>query len=556
MTKIGIIGGKGRMGAAFAQFFREHGDEVLISDRRTALSNRKLAKTANVIIVSVPIDKTEKVIESIAPNVRKSALLMDLTSVKERPVKAMLQSKAAVIGAHPMCNETTFGPGQTMLYCPARPGKWIKWFRDTFGKEGGLNLVKLTPRKHDEMMSLVQGLIHFTEFALGKTLHDLDPSLEQMMKLASPASQMQLKIAARHLAQDPNLYGNIQIQNPRNPKILKKYQEAVNALVDIVQSGDLKKFTEQFKEGDRFFGKFGKEAFHETDALISRMATPPVSQPEKPPKNAVGSLGSTLTFSYLATEKWRKKRKNPIVFYDTVTEIAEAVAEGRIKEGVIPIENRLHGTVRETMDALFHEKIHIIGEVRMPIHHCLAVNRGVNKEDVQTVMSHPQALYQCSHALKKRFPNAKWAIADSTAAAFETVSKQHDQRTAVIGPEAAAKHFGMKILAKKIENDHKNETRFVAISRTPLKAAPNRNAKTSIVFYFSKDRPGSLFEVFQIFANLKLNLTRIESRPAPKALGEYLFYLDFDGSAVSKKGRQAITSIHKITDGLKILGVY
>lgn len=546
------------MGSAFAEFFRGIGEEVLISDRRTAISNRKLAKTADVVIVSVPIDKTEKVIESIAPHMKKSALLMDLTSVKERPVKAMMQSKSSVIGAHPMCNETTFGPGQTLLFCPSRPGKWLKWFKQTFESKAGLNLIRLTPKKHDEMMALVQGVIHFTSFALGKTLHDLHPSLEKMMTLASPASQMQMKIAARHLAQDPNLYGNIQIQNPSNTKTLKAYLKTVAELYTSIEKGDIKAFTKQFQEGGKFFGKFGDKAFQETDAIIAQMTTAPQKTHEKLPKNGIGSLGSDLTFSALATKKWRKKRKNPVVFFGTVDEIAEAVSQGKIQEGVIPIENRLHGTVRETMDALFSEPIHIQGEITLPIQHCIAIPKGAKRTQIQSVMSHPQALYQCSKYLKKNFPSAKWNIADSTVAAFDWVHKNHSNDTAVIGPEPAAKHYEFKVLAKNIANEKANETRFITISKKKPGAAkrPIRNAKTSIVFYFPKDRPGSLFEVFQIFANLKLNMTRIESRPAPKALGEYLFYLDFEGSALAGSGKEAMAKICKITDGLKVLGVY
>ena len=187
MTTISIIGGKGRMGAALTSFFQSKGMNVLIADKRTKLSNVDAAKKGDVVIVAVPIDRTEQVIESIAMHVRPSALLMDVTSIKEAPVHAMLKSRASVIGLHPMCNETTFGPGQTVLYCPARPGRWGKWFRDTFEKRGGFRLIKTMPHVHDERMAVVQSLIHFTEFALGETLHHLDVKIEDLMSFASPA---------------------------------------------------------------------------------------------------------------------------------------------------------------------------------------------------------------------------------------------------------------------------------------------------------------------------------------------------------------------------------
>lgn len=553
---IGIIGGKGRMGQAFAKFLEQQGNKILVSDRRTKLGNRELAKKADVVIVSVPIDQTEKVIEEIAPHVKPSALLMDLTSVKEMPVRAMLKSRAAVIGAHPMCNETTFGPGQTMLYCPARPQKWLPWFKETFARRGGLKLIRLTPKKHDEAMTYVQGLIHFSEFALGKTLSDLRPDLKELLPLASPASQLKIKVAARHLAQDPNLYGNIQIQNASTPKLLRTYEKAVFDLVKIVEARDLKAFTEYFKKGTHYFGKFGDEAFHETDDMIVRMVgLKELPKVDKIPKNAIGSLGPELTFSSIAAEKWRGKRPNQIVFFRNISEVATAVENGQIQEAIIPIENRLEGKVRESMDVLFKNRIHIIAEFKIPIHHCLGVLPGVKKSDIRTVMSHPQALSQCGEFLRQELPHATLATSNSTAAAFDHIHKYHDRHSAAVGPIAAAKHYGFTVLAKEIENDHENETNFIVIARKPL-THPPKKSKTSIVFYFDKDRPGSLFSVFQIFNQFGLNLTHIESRPAPRKLGEYLFYLDFAGDANHGSGKEAISAVRKIVKGIKVLGVY
>jgi prephenate dehydratase/prephenate dehydrogenase len=553
---IGIIGGKGRMGQAFAKFLEAQGHKILISDRGTRLSNRALVKKADVVIVSVPIDKTEKVIEKIAPHVRPSALLMDITSVKQIPVRAMKKSRAAVIGAHPMCNETTFGPGQTMLYCPARAKKWLPWFKQTFNKNGGLTLIRLTAKKHDEMMSFVQALIHFSEFALGKTLSDLNPKLAKILPLASPASQLKIKVAARHLAQDPNLYGNIQIQNPSNSKLLKTYEKAVQDLVSIVEKGDLKAFTKYFKKGTKYFGEFSAQAFQDTDDMINQMVgVKELPKTDKIPKNAIGSLGPELTFSSIAATKWRGKRKNKIVFFRNITEVAKAVSSGQIKEAVLPIENRLQGKVRETLDSLFKEKIHITAEFKVPIHHQLAALPGVKKSDIRTIMSHPQALSQCGDFLRKKFPDATWATSNSTAAAFEHVHKHHDKKTAAIGPQVAAKHHGFKVLERNIENDGENETRFIVIARKPLAKVPKK-PKTSVVFYFSKDKPGSLFSIFEIFNKLGLNMTHIESRPAPRKLGEYLFYLDFEGDASRGSGKEAIAAVRKTVKGIKVLGVY
>ena len=252
---IGIIGGRGRMGSALAEFFKEKGHTVLISDKGTRLSNRALAKKADVVIVSVPIGKTVKTIEAITDHVRPSALLMDLTSIKEAPIQAMIKSRSAVIGLHPMCNETTFGPGQTLLYSPVRPGKWSSWFREVF-KE--FKCIKISPRKHDHQMALAQALIHFVSISLGRTLYEINPKLKHVLELASPASQLKLKITARHLAQSAELYGGIQIHNKQNRQILNAYRKAVGELVAVVERGNLDEFKTYYKKGARFFGKFGE----------------------------------------------------------------------------------------------------------------------------------------------------------------------------------------------------------------------------------------------------------------------------------------------------------
>ena len=129
---VGIIGGKGKMGRLFADFFKQNGCKVLISDIDTKLTNEKLAASSDIIIVSVPIDQTRPVIKKIVQHTQKGGLLMDLTSVKENPVKEMLKSNGEVIGLHPMFSDTTPMRGQTMVMCPARAKKWGPWINFRF----------------------------------------------------------------------------------------------------------------------------------------------------------------------------------------------------------------------------------------------------------------------------------------------------------------------------------------------------------------------------------------------------------------------------------------
>lgn len=564
---IGIIGGKGQMGSVFADFFREQNFPVLISDQRTAPTNRALAQKADVVIVSVPMEKTLDVIKSIARYVRPDALLMDLTSIKEKPVEAMLKSKASVIGLHPMFNGSTFGPGQTIVYCPARPGEWEPWLKKILGKYGGFDLVKCSPQKHDEQMAMAQVLIHFTEIALGKALSDLKADRSTLMKFASPSSRLQLQLAARHLAQDSGLYGNIQIQNINSGWVLEYYANAVEALRQMVHTRDLDMFKRYFKEGAEWFGEFGKEALMETDHILMEM-TPRKKSPENSHENLtqpaqVATLGPAWSHSALAAEEWLAQ-KGSVAHFSTIGAVVEAVLNGTAKQGIVPVENRLYGTVRETLDGVFQKKIHVVGAMVRPIHHVLAVLPGAKARNITTILSHEQALNQCRRILEKKFPKARWKMTESTTAAFEDVAKRRDFRTAVIGTIEAVHHFGFKILHKNVEDDPNNETCFWVLAKKPISpkilvrksSARASLPKTSVIFYFAKNRPGSLFSVFKIFADLGINLSRIESRPTGKKFGEYLFYLDFDADATRGKGKRAMEQLQKVASKVQWLGTY
>ena len=145
-----------------------------------------------------------------------------------------------------------------------------------------------------------------------------------------------------------------------------------------------------------------------------------------------------------------------------------------------------------------------------------------------------------------RFP------AVSTVSAMETLIQQKHPFTAVIGPAEAAQSRKLKILARNIENDHSNQTTFIVIAQQGQK----KGTKTSIAFNFSKDKPGSLFAIFREFADAKINLTKIESRPAPKELGEYIFFLDFDGNLTDPRVKKTLSRVRKYVATLKTFGSY
>ncbi len=269
---IAVIGGHGKMGALLARLFGELGHRVLIVDRDTALTAHEAAPLADVVVISVPIDDTERVIAEVGPRVRDNALLMDITSIKDAPVSAMLaHTRASVVGTHPM-----FGPsvhtlqGQRFVVCRARGDAWADWVVQTFTARG-LAVTETTPQQHDRAMSIVQVLTHFQTQVLGLTLSRLGVPLDETLKFTSPAYLLELYVSARHFAQDPQLYGPIEMRNPSTPVVTAAFRDAASDLGRVLADGDQTAFSAMFHDVRAFFGEFTAEALEQSSFLIDRI---------------------------------------------------------------------------------------------------------------------------------------------------------------------------------------------------------------------------------------------------------------------------------------------
>ncbi|MCK4797509.1 MAG: prephenate dehydrogenase/arogenate dehydrogenase family protein [Spirochaetes bacterium] len=269
---IGIIGGTGVMGQMFKRFFEDQGFKVLIASRKTDLSIEDCARSCDVVIISVPINVTIKIIERVGPLVKKEGLLMDLTSLKVGPVKAMLQSSScSVLGAHPV-----FGPGlknfknQTIVLCPARGIKWQRWLEKLLLKNEA-KLKICTPSQHDKMMAVIQGMIHFTTITISHVLKEMKIDIAESLDFSSPIYKLRLDMLGRILNQEPRLYGNIEIMNPETPKVLKKYLKTSKKLFDIIKEKDIEKFISYFNEAAEYLGDFKKEAEDYSNYIINML---------------------------------------------------------------------------------------------------------------------------------------------------------------------------------------------------------------------------------------------------------------------------------------------
>ncbi len=215
----------------------------------------------------------------------------------------------------------------------------------------------------------------------------------------------------------------------------------------------------------------------------------------------------------------------------SVAECFEAVRAGTVPEALVPIENSIEGSVNQTLDLLFAAagEIVIRAEVVHPIRHHLIARTAIRPEDVEEIVSHPQAPPQCRVFLAAHAPTARIAAANSTAEAVRTVSRAEGP-IAAIGNLRAADLYGCEVIAADIEDEPSNSTRFVLIGREPAPATGPGRFRTSAICAIVRDRPGALLAILQELALRGVNLTKLESRPAKTGLGRYVFFLDIEGS--------------------------
>lgn len=233
------------------------------------------------------------------------------------------------------------------------------------------------------------------------------------------------------------------------------------------------------------------------------------------------------------------------------SEVFKKVEKGKVDFGIIPIENSLEGSVGQNYDLLYRSSLKVFGEVVLPIKHCLLVEKGVRLNSIKKVYSHPQALGQCRQFLESlKCEIIPWS---DTAGSAKMIKEKKLKDAAAIASERAAFVYGLKILKRNIEDNKHNFTRFFIISKKSQKRTGKD--KTSVAFS-TKHTPGSLWQALAGFAQRKINLTKIESRPIPGKPWEYIFYLDFEGHLKEKEVQEALKDLKKNSISLKIFGSY
>jgi len=259
-------------------------------------------------------------------------------------------------------------------------------------------------------------------------------------------------------------------------------------------------------------------------------------------------LGPEGTFSEIAAKKWTPGAE--LIIIDDMESVATAVDVGVCDESIVPIENSLEGPVGVMMDILLDARSPIVGEEIVTIKQCL-MSRG-SLEDIKVIVSHPQALGQCRHYIHEHFPNAEVRTTGSTSHVARLA--QEFPEMAAIGCSESAAKYGLKVLKEGIQDYAMNHTRFIILGKKV--PAPTGHDKTSLAVYLDRDRPGALYDFLGEFARRSINMTRIESRPSKKLLGDYWFFIDVEGHSEEEPLKQAISALKDKSTTLKVLGSY
>jgi len=273
----------------------------------------------------------------------------------------------------------------------------------------------------------------------------------------------------------------------------------------------------------------------------------------------IGFFGPFGTFTEQALRTQADLADAELVPFRSVPDVLDAVANGDVDAGFVPIENSIEGTVNFTQDALiFDYELLIQREVVLDIEHCLLARKGTTLADVTIVHSIPVATAQCSGWLRTNLPHADVQVANSTADAARTVGRIEVEETgmAALAPANAAAMYGLEVIARDIADHAGNQTRFVLIALDGI-PAPTGHDKTGIVVFQRADEPGSLISILQEFAARRINLSLLSSRPTKAGgLGDYCFIIYADGHVGEELMADVLRDLHTKQGGVKFLGSY
>ncbi len=566
-----LICGYGRLGKTFKKIL----PEADIYSENTNVNNY------DVVIMCVPREAYNELLPKF-----KNLLIVDCSSVKEE-FKA---EKYLII--HPLFGENILPYFSNIIvidYNCKEAEEFLKLL-----EKRGLKLIKMSKEEHDKIMSKNQGVLHFITMATYNYLSEPDTAFSKTFKI----------LAKRLLSQNPSVIYDIrksseeeierflgylkefyektkdfeEFKKPfeygdysfllncakiyENPKTLEEYRQYISLIDDLILKL-LEIRTEKVKEIAKIKQEMNlpieipeieerkinnilsstnlnklivKEIFEKILELSKKTQEEILGIRYK-----VGVLGPIGTFSDECALQIFKSR-NYLVYFKTIEEVFEAVQNGKVNYGVVPIENTYGGTVIPTIECLIKYDVFVVGEKEIQIRHCLVAKKNLSYKEIKVLYSHPQAITQCKNFIKNYLPHVEIKYTNSTVEALTLL----DENSAAISSETAALLNNCVILKKDIQDSSANITRFYVISKEKT------DGNITALFFSVEDRPGALKDVLEVFYKYNINLRKLESRPDKQRPGKYIFFTE----AESKLNDEIIENLKKKTIYLKIVGSF
>ncbi len=531
-AKIHIIGGTGQMGSWLANFLISLGLSVTISGRKGDENN---IKEADLIFISVPISAANLIIKNINAQIKKSASLIDMSSVMLNASSALNETKKPSANVHFL-----FGPNvatlqnQQIVFHTIKPSPLIKTLYQYF-VESGAHIINMKPKEHDLQMAHIQSLTHFVNLALAKV--SLDNKIDLAGSLSTPVFLTQLSLLNRVAAQKSDLLTEIQLSNPYSIKVLNQFLQYQKKLIELIEKNQKEKLQEEIE-------KIHSRLQPKKVRILTKSETNQ-NHPHFDYNTKIAFLGPAGTFSHQAlTNLTTKAQTIPCI---NIHDIFQAVSIGRAEFGLVPAENSTEGIVRETFDYLIDFNLYANLSIELSVHQSL-LSKEKHLEKIEQISSHPQALAQARHWLQKHLPNAKLIPASSTLFGIQDGLKE---KTAIIGSSLAAKVYSLNILAKNIEERWENVTKFYLISKLQQNLG---NSDKTLLFLTIFNRVGILRDILNIFAQFNINLAKIESRPSREKMWDYHFFIEVEKKINDQSLIDALNILKQYCPLIKILG--
>lgn len=601
-----LIYGVGEIGTLLKDFFYSKGYYVRGYDIDESKREVNSISEFDVIVVSTPMGEIRNALSHIMSEAKRSALLIDVASVKSVSIPLFERSGFDFLSIHPMFGKDITLPLSTIIVVHESGREEEKIILNEFIKSGAF-LRTMSLEEHDRNMAKIQGLTHFLLLCFAELSENID--------YGTQIYNVMRKLSARYLSQNWEMCYLIQKNAEKNREDFIKTILALNEAIKDKENFrrifsklkekklnaersefllEICKITEDFDDLEKMRG-----ALRVIDLLILKLLERRVEiarkiaekkkEKDEPIevkeveedklrellkntklnplrveeiferimkltkeeeysrlgiKKTVAVLGPKGSFSEELALRIVGSRL-PLRYCSTTDEIIKLVESGAVDYGIVPIENSVNGTVLPVLDALMSHEVEVFGEAKLEVNHCLAAKRELSFGDIRVLYSHPQAIAQCMGFINNYLPHAEIRYTSSTSDAIRLL----DDFSAAIVSENAAKLYKLCILRKGIQDlRERNVTRFYLIRKRTGKG----EGRITSLFFAVEDKPGALKNVLEVFYRKGFNLRKLESRPAKTGLGDYVFFVEVEAPLSEEDSRD----LKECTTFYKIIGVF